>query len=364
MPQRDAAQDAALAAAADCRERGDWRGALALLTQVNRQQPRAALQQQMVDWRIQAGRTAVTPLPEKRAFNQAEQAEQAEQANEAGPAAVAAELPGTIPEIPAQALTAERLHQAIHSHGALIVRGLLDRPAAAGLAQQIDRVVAAREDPDAFPPVEPDAAWYVRSAEAWGKPSQFFRRLGQGEQSSSIWVADSPRVACELLALYEALGLPALLQAYFGEPARLSVKKWVLRKMAPKKDGDAGWHQDGRFLGEDISTVNLWLALSDCGGDAAAPGMDLLADGRREIHPTGTDGAWFDWTVGPERVARLAADIGITQPRFAPGDALLFDHYSLHRTALEDHHTAVRYAIESWFFAASSAPAQQQPLFF
>jgi ectoine hydroxylase-related dioxygenase (phytanoyl-CoA dioxygenase family) len=170
-------------------------------------------------------------------------------------------------------------------------------------------------------------------------------------------------MACELLALYERLGLPSLLENYFGEPARLSVKKWVLRKMAPKKNGNAGWHQDGRFLGEHIRSVNLWLALSDCGGGAPAPGMDLLVDGRREIHPTGTDGAWFDWTVGPERVARLATEAPISQPRFAPGDALLFDHFSLHRTALEDHHNALRYAIEAWFFAASTAPARQQPLY-
>lgn len=346
MPALSVAQDILVAEALACRAQGDWRGALLRLSEANRQQPHATLQQQMVDWRICAGRQA-PPAP-----------------------VVAADLAvGTggescriIPEISPDELTAARLREAIHGCGALIVRGLLQEPEAAQLRQRIDRVVAAREMPETFPALESDAAWYARSVEAWGKPSQFFRRPGQGEESSSIWVADSPHVACELLALYERLCLPELLQAYFGEPARLSVKKWVLRKIAPKKNGNAGWHQDGRFLGEGIGTVNLWLALSDCGGSASAPGIDLVVDGRREIHPTGTDGAWFDWTVGPERVERLAEECAITQPRFAPGDALLFDHYSLHRTALEDHHTSIRYAIESWFFAASSAPARQQPI--
>ena len=33
----------------------------------------------------------------------------------------------------------------------------------------------------------------------------------------------------------------------------------------------ADWHQDGAFLGEGISTLNLWLPLSDCGDDAPGP---------------------------------------------------------------------------------------------
>jgi len=353
MPEVEAASDTSLAQALAFRAQGDWARALACLTRANAQRPSASLQQQLVDWRIEAGRS-----PSAAAAGEAHSApERASHAPGVDKGASA------IPEVPPGELTAARLHEAIHGSGALIVRGLLDASVAEELRQQIERVVGAREDPGNFPSVEPEAAWYTRSSEVRGAPAQLFRRPGQAVESSSIWVADSPRMACELLALYERLGLPSLLENYFGEPARLSVKKWVLRKMAPKKNGNAGWHQDGRFLGEHIRSVNLWLALSDCGGGAPAPGMDLLVDGRREIHPTGTDGAWFDWTVGPERVARLATEAPISQPRFAPGDALLFDHFSLHRTALEDHHNALRYAIEAWFFAASTAPARQQPLY-
>lgn len=329
-------------------EQGQWQRALDLLVQANREQPSASLQQGMMDLRIRAGRERPEGPP---------------------PGALAEvvrppQLPrGEIAEIPVTELSAQRLYDAIHGCGAAIVRGLLPSERAPELRALIDRVVAARRQPDLASPCEETAAWYVRSGEVKGAPAQFF--AGPDEpvsDSSSIWVADSPRVACELLDLYASLGLPELLQAYFGEPARLSVKKWVLRKIAPKPGGDAGWHQDGRFLGQDIQTVNLWLALSDCGGPAPAPGMDLVLDGRREIHPTGTDGAWFDWTVGPGRVAQVASDCGVTQPRFAAGDALFFDHFNLHRTAFEAHHTAVRYAIESWFFAASSAPLKQQPI--
>ncbi len=329
-------------------EQGQWQGALELLQAGNRERPLASLQQRIMDLRIRAGRERPQNPP-------------------ATALAAVHESPrlgsGEIPEIPVAELSAQRLYDAIHGSGAAIVRGLLAPERAADLRALIDRVAAARRQPDLAPPCEEAAAWYVRSDEVRGAPAQFFASPDEPvSESSSVWVADSPRVACELLDVYASLGLPELLQTYFGEPARLSVKKWVLRKIAPKPEGDAGWHQDGRFLGEDIQTVNLWLALSDCGGSAPAPGMDLVIDGRREIHPTGTDGAWFDWTVGPERVARVASSCGITQPRFAAGDALFFDHFNLHRTAFEPHHTAVRYAIESWFFAASSAPLKQQPI--
>jgi hypothetical protein len=341
--------DAATLQAADALvEQGQWQRALDLLRIANREQPRAVLQQAMMDLRIRTGRERPESPPH------------AALASVLNPP----RLPrGEVPEIPVSELSAQRLYDAIHGCGAAIVRGLLppDRPAE--LRALIDRVVAARRQPDLAPPREETSAWYARSAEVRGAPAQFFASPDEPvTESSSIWVADSPRVACELLDLYASLGLPELLQAYFGEPARLSVKKWVLRKIAPKPEGDAGWHQDGQFLGEDIQTVNMWLALSDCGGAAPAPGMDLVIDGRREIHPTGTDGAWFDWTVGPDLVAQVAADCGITQPRFAPGDALFFDHFNLHRTAFKAHHTAVRYAIESWFFAASTAPLKQQPI--
>ena len=46
------------------------------------------------------------------------------------------------------------------------------------------------------------------------------------------------------------------------------------------------------------------------------------------------------------------------------GRALLFDDVFLHRTAVAPGLTTDRYAIESWFFAPSTYPADQIPLVF
>ena len=58
-------------------------------------------------------------------------------------------------------------------------------------------------------------------------------------------------------------------------------------------------------MGSGIRSVNLWVAVSDCGPGTSAPGLELVADNRRIIHETGTQGAFFDWTVGHELVAEL-----------------------------------------------------------
>jgi len=44
------------------------------------------------------------------------------------------------------------------------------------------------------------------------------------------------------------------------------------------------------------------------------------------------------------------------------GDALLFDHFFLHRTGVAPGMTRERHAIETWFFAPSTYPDGQIPL--
>jgi hypothetical protein len=50
------------------------------------------------------------------------------------------------------------------------------------------------------------------------------------------------------------------------------------------------------------------------------------------------------------------------RPIFEPGDAVLFDHLCLHRTAAEPDMPKLRYATETWCFAPSSFPIKQIPI--
>jgi ectoine hydroxylase-related dioxygenase (phytanoyl-CoA dioxygenase family) len=144
-----------------------------------------------------------------------------------------------------------------------------------------------------------------------------------------------------------------------GERPALSVAKSTLRRVQPT--GGHDWHQDGAFLGRDVRSVNVWLALSDCG--STAPGMDVVGSRLPYILQTHSHGAYFDWSVGQGMVDILAeGGAPVLTPEFGPGDALLFDHMMLHRTSVKPGMTGTRWAIESWFFAPTCYPYDQIPL--
>jgi hypothetical protein len=106
-------------------------------------------------------------------------------------------------------------------------------------------------------------------------------------------------------------------------------------------------------MGHGIRSLNVWLALSHCGDDA--PGLDVVGRRLDELVQTG-DGAFADWGVKPHVAAQVGAG-AITRPIFDPGDALLLDHLTLHRTAVDAGMMNDRYAIETWLFAPSTYDA-------
>jgi hypothetical protein len=149
--------------------------------------------------------------------------------------------------------------------------------------------------------------------------------------------------------------------AFFGEQSVVATRKWVFRLVEPIKDYGGGigggWHQDGQFMGEGIRALNMWIPLTDCGEGTPAPGITLIPKRIGEIVEYGTRGAKLDWVVGGELVAELAKGVHIISPNFSAGDALFFDHYSLHRSGHEIGQSKNRYALESWFYAKSAHAA-------
>lgn len=266
------------------------------------------------------------------------------------------------PEVDASELDVGALKAGILGRGGLIVRGMMDEETRSVMRANIDKTLNARMEAAENESMQSDNPWYHRCSSVRGGPAQF--RGGQRYTNiGSVWSVDSPPTAFQLVQFFRRAGIPDLLREYFHEDPVLSVRKWVVRCAAPNNGASSGWHQDGRFLGDpDIRSANLWITLTDCGGDADAPGLELLPGHERKIFETGTRGAPFDWTVGPELVEELAQETPVHCPRFNAGDAIFFDHYNLHRTGFGVNHTQNRYALESWFFAASNAPRKQQPI--
>lgn len=212
-----------------------------------------------------------------------------------------------------------------------------------------DRVKAKTATPESnawFRPFNPPNSENSRQPRTWNR------------EGGGILASDSPRGHFRLVQVLRSSGIVGLIDSYFDETAALSVNKSTLRR-APRSIGTGDWHQDGAFMGQGIRTVNVWLALSDCGVDA--PGLDIVPR-RLDLAPTGTLGANFDWAVSPDVVADVAEPVGVIRPHFKAGDVLLFDHFFLHRTGGDETMSNDRYAIESWFFAPSCYPDTQFPM--
>jgi hypothetical protein len=265
-----------------------------------------------------------------------------------------------VPEIDAGAFTVDQLRAAVAAHGALIVRNLFSRTSTDTLIKAADRVIDACADPNTTKPVStyfnpPNNLRTImpRKDKELGNTRSFHR------ESGSAMCVEAPSVAEALLRLYEAHGLKELVGAYLGEPPCLSVKKWVLRR-SKLPVAEAGWHQDGAFMGTNINSINMWIPLNQCGGETGAPGMDVVPQRLNTL--ASAEGAQFDWSVSDSQVSSRFAQNQPLMPVFNAGDAFFFDHFYLHRTQFRTDFTKLRYAVETWFFGASSFPKNQIPL--
>jgi len=268
-----------------------------------------------------------------------------------------------IPEIDSEDFSTETLRSAIASKGLLIVRNFLSKPSCANYRDIIDKVLLLA-DPKR-PPNQQGLEHFCNIApniDSLFPEKDLMASRGFQRSTGSAMVMESSSTALELLALYQSTGLKEILKEYLGQAPCLSVKKWMLRRSVLPVHPD-GWHQDGAFMGSDINSLNMWLPLSRCGGDTGAPGLDIVPYRFTHTVPTGTEGAAFKWSIAPDIKALNMPDHMPVSPEFNAGDALFFDHFSLHRTQYKpESFTDVRYAIETWFFSESNFPKAQIPV--
>lgn len=323
---------------------GDARAAIDLLSDANRRAPDGRVEAALVALRRRHGATAVAAP---------------------GPAAERAPLPmptaeGLV-EVAAGDLTTDAVRTGLAQSGCLLVRGLLPRPRAAALVAGIDQAMATYDD--ATEGVEVDPAWYRPGAIPDWSPNRWpaaARRRFLRERGG-LWTVDSPRMLFHLFEVVDDLGLGRLMTEVLGERPVLSASKCTLRRVPPELEVPGGWHQDGAFLGAHVAAFNIWLSLSHCGEDA--PGLDLVPRRIERVLPSDDD-ATYDWSLSERAVLDAAEATPIVRPSFEPGDALLFDQFLVHRTAVSAGMTRPRHAIEAWFFGPSAYPDGQLPLLY
>jgi hypothetical protein len=325
--------------ASETESAGELLAEVARLSEANRGARDPEVERRLIELRHRAGiRLVDDPAPDPR-----------------HPAPDATALPEAegLPDVAAADLTPELLRAGILRDGSVLVRGLIDRDEALGLAGEIDRAFAERERADAgeapapgyYQEFEPDPRFSVPLSRGW---------IAQG---GGVLAVDSPKLAFATLDAFERAGLDDVIRGYLGEPVALSAQKTTLRKADPSVAG--AWHQDGNFMGE-VRALNVWVSLSRCGDEA--PGLDIVPRRLDGLVEAGTEGAMLSYTITDENARKAAGDAPIVRPIFEPGDALLFDELCLHQTGSDPSMPNPRYAIESWFFGASALPEDYAPI--
>ena len=135
-------------------------------------------------------------------------------------------------------------------------------------------------------------------------------------RQGGTWLADSPSSTAVVLDGLRATGVIDAIAGHLGETPVFSMQKSTLRRSLPKFNLVA-WHQDGSFLDADVRTMNVWVALSPCGGDRPSPGLEILPRRLDEVLPV--DGVMTQalGLLRPRRRARRRAADG--DPRVRPG---------------------------------------------
>jgi hypothetical protein len=267
---------------------------------------------------------------------------------------------GALPEVRGSELDVGAIASGITNHGSLVVRELIPDDAIAQLRDDIRRAFAARAARREGETPSTDVA-------PWFEPFAVGREKAEGFGNAAfVRAIDSPPTLFDLIEAYTANGLLPLVAEHLGERAAVSANKCALRCIVPSASSvpGGGFHQDGAFLGEGIRALNVWLALTDCGGDADVPGLDVVPRRLPDVVPTGTEGAVFPWSASLAVVDAARGEVPVVRPEFAAGDALLFDELLLHCTGVSPDMTRPRYAIECWFFAPSRYPPKHVPIVF
>jgi hypothetical protein len=105
--------------------------------------------------------------------------------------------------------------------------------------------------------------------------------------------------------------------------------------------------------------MNVWTALTPCGGDRPTSGLEIIPKRMAEVLPS--DSGIVRHSVARTVIDETIAETPPVRPEFEPGDGIVFDERLLHRTYLHENMTDDRYALECWLFAPSHPSPEYLP---
>lgn len=263
-------------------------------------------------------------------------------------------------EVHVSELTPELVRAALARHGGIVLRGLIPAAEAEHYVARIDKTIdgfmkATKSKADS---VVNDGDYAPLRLPAPDRQKITFHRKCLAVEEVSAMNVDAPILFETLMRHLHASGIVDIAAQVFGEQPVTAVQKTSMRRMPA--DGEAGWHQDLGAVRDKTKAIALWIPFSACGEDA--PGFEFLRCKFDGAVPQMNE-TLMPWTVTDETAAALRRDTEMLTPNFAPGDAVLFDQFTLHRGATYPHMTKPRWSIDTWLFGPSSLPDHLIPIY-
>ena len=281
----------------------------------------------------------------------------------------------SVPEVDLSEFSLDYLKESLRTKGCLIVRNFFSTDEVKAMRSFVDHSFAINSHPDTrvnkylakrvdFEPVLRKTRVAIKEKKkqnpTYVNTAMFGSKLTQplGEKKSFL-TAQTPILVEKLLNLFDEKGLKTLLKDYFGHDPCVSVYKWALRRSTPP-EAPIDFHQDGAFMGDEISSLNCWVPLSDCGSGNDVHGLDVVP--KRFMSAFQKGSGVMDWTVSEKAVVDAYSEEAIVTPSFRQGDIFFFDHLLVHRPQSLPNASCPRYAIETWFFDSVNFPKNQVPI--
>jgi hypothetical protein len=280
-----------------------------------------------------------------------------------------------VPEVDVSEFSLDFLKQSMRENGCLIVRNFFSADDVKAMQSFVDYSFAVNSKPDTavhkylskkldLEPVlkktRADIQENKKVNSTYSNTAMFGSKLTHLlGQNKSFLIAHTPILAEKLLNLFEKKGLRAILKNYFGNDPCVSVYKWVLRRSGPP-DAPIDFHQDGAFMGDQISSLNCWIPLSNCGTGYDVHGLDVVPVRFMNAFKKGS--GMLDWTISDKAVTETYSQEAVVTPTFREGDLFFFDHLLVHRSQCLPGFARPRSAIETWFFDSVNFPKNQIPI--
>ncbi len=281
----------------------------------------------------------------------------------------------TVPEIDASDFTIDFLKKSIRENGCGIVRNFFEPNEVKTMKAYVDHSFAVNGNPDSrlhkylsksldVKPVLEKTRQNIKEKlkvnTTYANTAMYGAKLAQSlAKNETFLMVKTPILAEKFLQIFERKKLKTLLHDYFGNEPCVSVYKWVVRKSQPPA-APIDFHQDGAFMGDEISSLNCWIPLTDCGAGYDVHGLDIVPVRMMNAFEKGS--GMLNWTISANAVTEQHTQTAIVTPTFKKGDLLFFDHLLVHRSQSIPNGTQPRYAIETWFFDSVNFPKNQMPI--